>query len=792
LDANLGESKVNIAIVVFLTLAVLFVDLVIATSHIYAQTGIVTTSKLLAGSQSPSSISSTDPFRIIGINSTSGGASTMRPTVIDNDGDVLRDTATSVSSAGAWTHSALFTLGAGLNITGIVTPSTSTLIVDGNVSSTLGLYAFGDVPVAGQGVDNVRIGLRPTFDWPMIILEDAGFPQWSMHNDSGAFYLHRRDLATGNPPDDPAIPFKIDGNITIGPPGRRFMPSTPFGVDLGSQQFKFGAGWFGSLFVDELVAIENIGTVDNRWLIGSGNVLDEDLAPGGTSMVTRYNNYATGTFVYLQKFLRTEFIKTTSGPTLTNKISNGSFEAGTVTGWTTSSGMTGLSNVTTKSFHGERAMLADASASPSTFLYSFSTVPGTTYTTCFYARRTDGAVIDDDDVAIWHADAYTDAVAQSTLTDGWYRFCKTSTAGTSPGSQQIHINTKGVDYYIDAVQTEVTSTQRVYSEYRASYSITRNEEGGGGVANQWYAGDGMMGVGAVVGDGWLDCYAIRGIKSAAEQGPACVANVRIGSAFNAWAPFAAWGNLNGLYSFSTTRWGFHAGYEPLIHGGFDTIDGFTIKNNATLLMQFDTSGNGFLAGSLDVTNNITVGQAGAIKSGATAYDTGEGYWLDCNFTSGSCDPRFRIGTTSAGTSYLRWTGSALELKSERFTVASSGVSINTSGGLACASSLGGYYFNYGDSATNGMYSCESAGVRDLTLMSQKAGQAIVEIVAVNTSLSSTATLQLQADIGATPSFFKVFADDVFINNVQGFTGTKVAGSCTFTFTDGFVTNVTGC
>jgi hypothetical protein len=578
---------------------------------------------------------------------TSGGSQIL---VIDtSSGDVIRRVLgkSDLPSAVAYedeanTFSSLQTLSSGLTLAGNLTASSGTLPIVGNVTTSGALFSRGDVPIIASGVDEVRLGKRTSFNWPTILLEDAGFMQWNVDNVAGQLRMYRRNTA-GDVIDDPLIPLTIDGNITIGPYGKRLLPSTPYGVDIGSQQMKFGALWTGDLYADRLVTIENIGTVDNRWLIGSGNVLDEDLAPAGTSMVTRYNNYATGTFVYLQKFARTEFIKTSSGPTLTNKVANGSFETGATTNW---SGTTAtISASTTKAFHGETSMLVDATSGTSFASYSaFSFVTSTTYTVCFNARRVDGATMADGAVAIFMRDSYVDAVAQQTATDGWARFCRTAAAGADSTAVLV-IATKGVDMYLDAIQVEETATQRVYSEYRASYSIARNQEGTG-QANQWYAGDGMMSVGAVTGDGWLDCYAIRGTKSATEIGPACVANVRIGSSYNDWTPFAAWGNLNGLYGISGTRWGFRAGYEALTTLGADTVEGFTIKSNGVMKMQFDTSGNGFLAGSLSVTNNITMGSGGSLIGGNFKINT-TGLEVPVTNTA-TLDPAFAY----------KWTGSS--------------------------------------------------------------------------------------------------------------------------------------
>lgn len=523
---------------------------------------------------------SSETAHIEGIRDRSFGSGTINHLTVDSNGDLFFDTQVprknaTETIAASWNFNAglqvqgITTLSASGGVLGVSTPAT----VQGDVISTGALHARGSLSLTAIGADNVRAGVNSGS--ARVILEENGVNQWGMDNIAGVYRLVRMD---GSGTVD-SLPFQIDGNINVKPQGRRIMPVDPYGVDLGSQQYKFGALWTGDLYADRLVTIENIGTIDNRWLIGSGNVLDEDLAPASTAMVTRYNNYATGTFIYLQKFARTEFVKTSSGPTLTNKITNGSFETGATTNWAGTTAT--LSAVTTKSFHGEYSMLVDATSGTSFAAFgAFGFTTGTTYTVCFNARRVDGAAMANGAVSIFMRDSFVDANPQQTQTDTWARFCRTAAAGAN-ATTFLSIGTKGVDMYLDAVQVEETATERVYSEYRSSYTIARNQEGGSSVANQWYQGDGMFGVGAVTGDGWIDCYAIRGIKSAAEQGPACVVNVRTGSSFNSWGPRAIWGNMDGLYGYSGTTYGFAAGDSAAAWIAFDSTNGIRGMSGAT-------------------------------------------------------------------------------------------------------------------------------------------------------------------------------------------------------------------
>lgn len=97
--------------------------------------------------------------------------------------------------------------------------------------------------------------------------------------------------------------------------------------------------------------------------------------------------------------------------------------------------------------------------------------------------------------------------------------------------------------------------------------------------------------------------------------------------------------------------------------------GLTATGNGNIHM--DTSGNAYWrvgttnkitmaasTGDLSLLGALTIGTSGSLSSGATAYATGTGYWLDYNAGT----PRFYIGNGSSSTSeYLTWSGTALSV-----------------------------------------------------------------------------------------------------------------------------------
>lgn len=150
------------------------------------------------------------------------------------------------------------------------------------------------------------------------------------------------------------------------------------------------------------------------------------------------------------------------------------------------------------------------------------------------------------------------------------------------------------------------------------YTVTRNLDGTG--ANQWYAGDTICNLGTT-GNGWIDIYSIRGIKSALQVGPTIVGNIRNSTVFNDWSEHWAIGNLDGLYGYSGTTFG--AAFGKYIAGTphitIDATNGYrTFAGLSTVVFQIDNTpsirigqeaasqDNIFIsAGAISIRNNTT-------------------------------------------------------------------------------------------------------------------------------------------------------------------------------------------
>lgn len=211
------------------------------------------------------------------------------------------------------------------------------------------------------------------------------------------------------------------------------------------------------------------------------------------------------------------------------------------------------------------------------------------------------------------------------------------------------------------------------------YSVTRDLDGSG--ANDWTAGDAVFNSGTT-GDGFIDLYSVNGVVPGSTAGPAIVGNVRTGTTYSQIEPRWAIGNLHGVSDYATDTYGALFGNPSATHVTVDATNGVRIRNGTTSKFTADTSGN------LSIVGDLAVGTAGVIRSGATAYGSGTGYWLAYNGGT----PQLRVGTTSGNR--LAWDGTDL-------TLVSANLSIGASGALMTPSTSFGASRAYGFTAATG-------------------------------------------------------------------------------------------
>jgi hypothetical protein len=682
-------------------------------------------------------------LKVIGLPSVSGGASVALG--VDSNGNIRQDAGTTINTGGAWTMAQILTLTSG---------AASPLQVSGGSS----------VSLAALGVDNIRLGTAS--GTPRLLLEDtAGSYQIQQDNLAGAWRVARLTNA-GTCEATGCVPLSIDANITLAPYGKAMLPSTPYGFSIGSITLPIDSLWAGNLFVQTLVALDEIGTVGNDWLIGSTNILDESLTSSATTAIFRYNNFSNGDYAILKTLGRTEGIKITSSATAVNVVSNSGFETGVVTSWDTSVG-DNRTDSTAKSFRGDHAMLLSSDGTPTLDLAynGFSAASSTAYTACAYFRRTDGAIPVVGDITVTaRGGTFVATTIEQTGVDAWVRACATFTSGTSGDTRapfyRFSTGASTVGYYVDAVQLEAGSTTRPYSEFRSSYTITRAQIGS---ASPWNPGDAAFDLGGTAGYGWLQCYALFGLKSHSEIGPSCVANVRTGTGATNWEPYAVWGQMNGLYGYSTSTFGFGAGPNSGYHVTVDNVNGISMWNATNRISSWDVATGQIRIGdfttghsSLRITSTdlffcangvacpLTLqGSTGNILGGsATALNTGSGYFIGGTGAS-------RFGDPSGD--FWRFDGTNLTVKSTNLTIDSNGVRITP--GTGTWSYLNAFGFNDGDALFHGMseftagqmwiYEQKTGAVAAVTMQAERPdnGKSASVVVVAN----ATSEVQLNGD-----------------------------------------------
>lgn len=345
-----------------------------------------------------------------------------------------------------------------------------------------------------------------------------------------------------------------------------------------------------------------------------------------------------------------------------------------------------------------------------------------------------------------------------------------------------------------------------------TYSVTRNLDGSG--ANEWYAGDAVFNTGQT-GKGFIDLYSTSGVLSG--SGPTIVGNVRTGSAYNAIAPRWAIGELNGLCGNSSATYGAIFGNcAGGLHMQIDATNGIRVldaSNNS--YSEWDMSGNVTLGikltgypvtritptaielgkygstptisldgstGNASLAGNLNLASGGDIRSvGNFSLTSADGFVLQVGTSSsGFTAPRsiqWKNGSTPLAT-IGTWSNNSLRLHTDSVG-ASAGVRMsvgNTARGLFITAESDGTW----ESITNIVAQGQASVIGDDTL---------VQFVPVINALSGTPLSRIGT---STNPWGEIYGSTFYAGSTPGFTGTKVAGACTLTFSGGIVTNVTGC
>ena len=272
------------------------------------------------------------------------------------------------------------------------------------------------------------------------------------------------------------------------------------------------------------------------------------------------------------------------------------------------------------------------------------------------------------------------------------------------------------------------------------YLVNRNRDGSG--LTDWYAGDAVFNTGTT-GDGFIDLYSVRGVNPGTSAGPTIVGNVRTAATATGWREAWAIGNLKGVYGNGSAIYGVAFGApNGGLHVQIDATNGIRFLDSAqAAYSSWDMSGQ--IRIGYPTAPNITIGPSGNIelrnganptialeaatgnlsltgnlRSGATAFGTGTGYWLGWN----SGTPQMRVGHPSGNR--LEWDGTNLKVVSGNVTIEpGQGITVLSTPGSSFPPSPS-YGYNLTARAYGGtcaMWGWESALTRKLELSNETGG-----------------------------------------------------------------------
>lgn len=575
--------------------------------------------------------------------------------------------------------------------------------------------AFGNVRMGINAIGgNPRIILQPVNATTQVTMDAVADPVAG----GSTWRLFRTQTSNGAcPPGPGCVPLFVDDLINVDPRGKSILPVLPYDINIGAPFKKFLSLYAAELNVETLVAQETMATIGGRILVGPTTYLVENLAALATTVKVRHNNLNNGDRVHLEADGKVEFMAVTSAATKINRCtSNCQFELGSVAGWASDGPGAMFAFDQGAAYKGNYSgVVPPGEANAYHCVTGTDHVAGATHTVSIVISRDDQVPVAP--VAGGQYRIYIDSILYDSqvenLGNNFFRVWATGVAGNPLNSDcagiLLPVGYPG-NHFVDALQIELGSTLTPYSEVSSSYTVTRNLEASAN--NPWEAGSAVFNTGQT-GNGFIDIYSTRGVRAGTEIGPTIVGNIRQSLTYNDWKPCWALGNLQGIYGYGAGFYGLALGcyqgnswitMEPTngivftervsgvdhinaqIHPGLGFIIGRLYETNSPYVQITSTALSMCVAGvacritmngttgDIDLTGNLTVGTAGAIKSGATAFGTGTGYWLAHNAGT----PQFRVGIPSS--KYMQWDGSQVDIKTAQFQLNDSGLKINVASG----------------------------------------------------------------------------------------------------------------
>ena len=468
--------------------------------------------------------------------------------------------------------------------------SLSTLAGSGlaHAAGVLNITAGTMISVTAQTADAVNLA-NGVSQWQIPLTGDTPYtPAWaSTASDPGATiavlrtdasgYLTLVRLKTDTISDKSGANLTLapTGDITFDPAGNDVLPLTNYDINLGMMNKKYLTLHAAELWVETLVAQDTIATIGGRILVSPTTMLIKNMVSsintisnnsfetaggGGVDVFANWDEYAgTGTIV-----------RQTGGYSETYCAQ---LTAGTGGGYTTvesdaisvvdSAGYQlrfyqKVSNVT----YPGRYRIWDATNGVAIVDWTVTPTPSLTWAEQLIAFA---IPLNCTSIKIGFACPATNTYVASfdLVTLEWGVIYVKHNQMVSGDIAYMEAN--GKVEFIGITSAAIATTGGYY------YSCTRNLDGTG--ANDWFAGDALLNTGQI-GDGYLDLYSLRSLRSATHIGPTIQGVYRWGTNFNDLAETWAIGNLNGLYGYGASdTYGAAFGlYHPTAASSFLTVD----------------------------------------------------------------------------------------------------------------------------------------------------------------------------------------------------------------------------
>jgi hypothetical protein len=444
------------------------------------------------------------------------------------------------------------------------------------------------------------------------------------------------------------------GDVTFNPGGKDLLPYANYDLNIGSINKKYLMLHAAELWVETLVAQNTMATIGGRVLVAPTTTLTSDVSASQTNLIGNPGFETPGgggadVFAGWDESWSDGNIQQDAtsphGGSYSAKITSGpSFgcwvgcylgttagQGYTVSFWTRGDGThQGRYGIYDSSPDGWLVLPTDTGVTGTTWTkVTFTFVPEVGYTTLaliLYGPDFNGGYCSYDDVT-WYMDTIITKHNQMAVNDiaymeanGHIEFIKMLAGPYDFGGPGPYL-----------------------------YFVQRDLDGTG--TNDWYAGDAVLNTG-VIGDGYIDLYSMRSVRSASHIGPTIVGNIRTGTVHSDLIEAWAIGNLNGLYGYGVDTYGSAFG-KYANSQSFVTIDptnGIRMRyrdgsgvevtrlqiSAAGVLTILDSAGAAVItldaSAGAEITKKLTMpGANSAISIGSTpptAANAGTGIWID--------------------------------------------------------------------------------------------------------------------------------------------------------------------